>query len=199
MLQKNKAELLVKAFAKVHSSDNLSREEARYREQTIIRNRQALEGEEEMKSYFDITGRFSIFELNRALSKTKELTPGKDQITYSMIRNLTDISKEVLLKLYYKVWEEGDIPLEWKEAIIVPICKPGKDPSQANSYRPIALTSNVGKVMEKTINERMIYYIESRQKFKSYQSGFRKGRITIDPAIRLEDERRKAKANKESL
>jgi len=40
------------------------------------------------------------------------------------------------------------LPKQWKESIIVPICKPGKDPSLAESYRPIALTSHVGKIME---------------------------------------------------
>jgi len=85
------------------------------------------------------------------------------------------------------------------ESIIVPICKPGKDPSLAESYRPIALTSHVGKIMEKIINERLKYYLEKMELIKVYQSGFRKGRSTIDPAICLENEIRKAQVNKERV
>jgi hypothetical protein len=34
-------------------------------------------------------------------------------------------------------------PSSWKEAVVVPIQKPGKDPVRPTSYRPIALTSRV--------------------------------------------------------
>lgn len=77
------------------------------------------------------------------------------------------------------------MPFQWKEFIIVYcviICKPGKDPNLAESYRPIALTSHVGKIMEKMINETLVYYLETRE-LKCYQSGFRKGRSTIDPVL----------------
>ncbi|XP_013884305.1 RNA-directed DNA polymerase from mobile element jockey, partial [Austrofundulus limnaeus] len=116
-----------------------------------------------------------------------------------MLNNFSDMSKEILLELYNKVWEEGILPDKWKEAIIIPICKPGKDPNSAASYRPIALTSCLGRIMEKLINNRLIYFLESKEKIKSYQFGFRKGRSTIDLAICLEHEIRRAQVNKESV
>lgn len=48
-----------------------------------------------------------------------------------MLRNLSVKSKARLLKLYNKVWVESSLPDQWKEAVIVPICKQGKDPSVA--------------------------------------------------------------------
>lgn len=66
-----------------------------------------------------------------------------------MIKNVSYESEEMLYKLYNKVWEVGCLPKQWKESVIVPICKPGKDLSLVDSYRPIALTSHVGKIMEK--------------------------------------------------
>lgn len=53
--------------------------------------------------------------------------------------------------------------------------------------------------MEKMINERLNYYLETREELKCYQSGFRKGRSTIDPALCLEHEIRRAHVNKESV
>ncbi len=79
-----------------------------------------------------------------------------DQIFYLMINHLSELSKDVLLKMYNKIWEEGKIPQSWKESVIVPIRKPGKDCTNPGNYRPIALTSNVGKIMEKIVNERLI-------------------------------------------
>jgi len=45
------------------------------------------------------------------------------------------------------------------------------------------------------INERLLYYLKRRGLMASYQSGFRRGRSTIDSVLCLEDEIRKAQAN----
>lgn len=79
-----------------------------------------------------------------------------------MIKNLSNPRKTILVKCskYRKK----------VETIIVPVCKPGKDPALAESYRPIALTSHLGKVMEKMVNERLIDFLETNSKIKYYQS-----------------------------
>lgn len=79
-----------------------------------------------------------------------------------MIKNLSNPPKTILVKCskYGKK----------VEMIIVPVCKPGKDPALAESYRPIALTSHLGKVMEKMVNERLIDFLETNSKIKYYQS-----------------------------
>ncbi len=86
--------------------------------------------------------------------------------------------------------------------MIIPIRKPGKDPSNPNIYRPIALTSHIGKIMERMITERMVFYLGSRgilSPFLSpFISGFGRGRGTMDPIICLETGVKKAQVNKES-
>lgn len=62
--------------------------------------------------------------------------------------------------------------------------------------RPIALTSNLCKIMERMIMNRLTYVIESRDIFSACQSGFRKGRNMMDSILCLEAEIRKAKVNK---
>lgn len=46
--------------------------------------------------------------------------------------------------------------------MIIPIKKPGKDPSSPMTDRPIALTSNMGKKMERIVTERLAFYVESK-------------------------------------
>ena len=41
----------------------------------------------------------------------------------------------------------ANIPVIWKQAIVVPILKPGKPAEQGNSYRPISLLSPVVKIL----------------------------------------------------
>ena len=69
-------------------------------------------------------------ELNRALAKTGKTAPGKDEICYILVKHLSVEGLRKLLCLFNKVWEEGNIPQSWKEAIIIPIRKPGKDASK---------------------------------------------------------------------
>ena len=70
--------------------------------------------------------------------------------------------------------------------IIVPILKPDKDTTNPTNYRPIALTSCVCKVMERMINNRLVWYLERNKLITPTQSGFRKGRSTTDQLVRSE-------------
>uniref|UniRef100_A0A3Q2PCB4 Reverse transcriptase domain-containing protein n=1 Tax=Fundulus heteroclitus TaxID=8078 RepID=A0A3Q2PCB4_FUNHE len=142
---------------------------------------------------------FSIGELKRALCKTRNSAPGKDEVCYIMLRHVSDHVLNKLLILYNKIWKEGRLPCKWKEAIVIPIKKYGKDHSNPGNYRPIALTSNMCKLMERMVNERLIQYLESRKIIAPYQSGFCRGRGAIDPVLCLEDDIRKAQINKETV
>jgi hypothetical protein len=81
----------------------------------------------------------------------------------------------------------GDFPTGWKEATVIPILKPGKDPNKPKSYRSISLTSCMCKVMEKIVNRRLQYNIESRQLFPETQFGFRRNKSTTDVLITLDN------------
>ena len=52
-----------------------------------------------------------------------------------------------------------------------PFLKKGKDPKKANSYRPASLTSSVVKTMERIVNERLKWYLETENLLASEQAG----------------------------
>ena len=83
--------------------------------------------------------------------------------------------------------------------IIIPIPKPGKDHSDPNSYRPIALTSCFCKTMERMVYERLMWQLDMLGALSSFQCGFRKNRSTVDHLIRLETYIRSAFLNKEHV
>ena len=128
---------------------------------------------------------FTLRELEYALSTTESTSPGEDNILYEMIKHLPQHAKISLLKIINKIWVTGILPAEWKISLIIPAKKPNKDPNEATSYRPIALTSNIRKLMEKMINTRLVWYLEKNKCLSPVQYGFRKNRSTLDPLLRF--------------
>ena len=64
--------------------------------------------------------------------------------------------------------------------------KPGKDSSEPNNYRPIALTSCLCKTLERIINTILTRFLETNNHISRLQSGFRCDRSTTDNLNRLE-------------
>ncbi|GFV94168.1 probable RNA-directed DNA polymerase from transposon X-element [Trichonephila clavipes] len=90
------------------------------------------------------------------------------------------------------VWKEHCFPSSWREAIVIPILKPGKVATDPLSYRPIALTSCFCKTFERMVNTRLVYVLEKEECISPLQSGFRKGRSTLDNLVFLESQIRDA-------
>ncbi|GFU35491.1 RNA-directed DNA polymerase from mobile element jockey [Trichonephila clavipes] len=86
------------------------------------------------------------------------------------------------LKLYTDSAEERH---NWKEAIIFPINKPGKDPHLASSYRPISLLSTIGKLTESIILHRLKNFINENNILNPNQYGFTNKLSTLHPLLRL--------------
>ena len=115
------------------------------------------------------------------------------------MKHLPDSSLSVLLKTFNDIWETGNAPKSLEEATIIPIPKPGKDNTNPNNYRPIALTSCICKTLERMINERLVWYLETNNIITEFQSGFRHQRSTNDHLVRLETFIREAFIKKEHL
>ena len=130
--------------------------------------------------------KFTPSELESSLKKCKRRkAPGPDKVTNDMLVQLGKNGKKVLLKLINKTWKSGKLPKSWKTAHIIPVLKKDKPKTKLNSYRPISLTSCIGKLAERMINQRLYWWLEKVQVLNAKQSGFRRGRQTIDQLIRL--------------
>ncbi|GBN09355.1 hypothetical protein AVEN_156314-1 [Araneus ventricosus] len=85
------------------------------------------------RSTLPYNSEFRMFELKTALSQAHDTSPGPDGITYNMLRHLNTTSLSHLLFLLNRIWTEQKYPSQWHEAIVIPILKPGKDPSNSRS------------------------------------------------------------------
>jgi potassium voltage-gated channel Eag-related subfamily H protein 8 len=90
---------------------------------------------------------FTMAEVKMAIGKALLTSPGKDEVCYIMLAHCSNEALDKLLVLYNRVWEEWKLPGSWQEAVVLPIWNLRKDPMRPTSYRPIALTSHVCKIM----------------------------------------------------
>ncbi|GFU45300.1 nucleic-acid-binding protein from transposon X-element [Trichonephila clavipes] len=126
--------------------------------------------------------------------------PGKDLITNRMLKNFPIKLILILTILVNKILKFNHFPENWKEAIIFPINKPGKDPHLATSYRPISLLSTIGKLTESIILLRLKNFINSNNLLNPNQYGFTTKLSTLHPLLRLTEhisegfQKRKARA-----
>ena len=137
-----------------------------------------------------MTKEFSIHELKDAIRKLKnKKSSGKDGVTNEMIKNLGIFARQKLMDVFGQSWTTGEFPaLAWKEAILVPVPKKGKDRRCKNSHRPISLLSCLGKTMERMVNKRLQYHLHKNGFISPTKSGFRKIRSIEDQIAYLTQE-----------
>jgi ribonuclease HI len=142
---------------------------------------------------------FSFAELSLVLDGLRDSTPGEDGIPYCFLSKLNASSQGHLLDILNHVFDTGAVPDEWKTQIIIPILKPSKDPEDASSYRPIALSATMGKILEHLVKNRLEWFVENRGILADSQFGFRKGRSTMDSVSILTTDVRLAFSKNEHL
>ena len=82
--------------------------------------------------------------------------------------------------------QEGIVPLEWKEANIIPLFKKGSRNKSVN-YRPVSLTSVICKVLETIIRDHMMDFLIKHKLINPSQHGFLKARSCLSIFIFFEE------------
>ena len=77
------------------------------------------------------------------------------------------------------------MPDEWKTASITMIPKKENKSNVPSDYRPISLTSCVGKLAERVIKARLYKFLEEKNLIVKEQSGFRNHRGTMENLISM--------------
>ncbi|KAK8765302.1 hypothetical protein V5799_032088 [Amblyomma americanum] len=124
---------------------------------------------------------FTAAELNNALQRCRRRSaPGPDGVTYQMLRNLDAQQRQILLQQTNLVWERYELLEDWRTAVVCPIRKAGRPPTELSGYRPVALTSAEGKLMEHMALQRLNERAAEADLFDERQTGFRGMRCTAD-------------------
>jgi hypothetical protein len=87
---------------------------------------------------------------------------GQNSVPNRALRHLPKRAITFITKLIKAVLRRQYFPPAWKHARVIYILKPGKDPTQPSSYRPISLLDTVGKLFEKILLTRVLREVNER-------------------------------------
>src|SRR5215469_15293058 len=113
-------------------------------------------------------------------------SPGPDGLYSVHLKMLKDELVKPLTMIFNKSLQEGIVPKDFRMANITPIFKKG-DRKMPNNYRPISLTSIVGKIFEAILTNRLVANLEERNLLNSSQHGFRRNRSCLTNLLEFFD------------
>jgi hypothetical protein len=115
----------------------------------------------------------SLREIKNIIKKLKYgEAPGGDGVLNILLKNIPRKATVFLTCIYNSCLKLCYFPKERKHAVVIPIPKPGKDPSNPSNYRPISLLSSISKVFERIILKRPSTFVFTQNVFPNYQFGF---------------------------
>ena len=136
-------------------------------------------------SEIDITNEDII----NAIKSTKiNSAPGQDCLPAILLHKCANSLVEPLKAIMKKSLRTADIPELWKEAVITPIFKGKGDKTNPAQYRPISLTSQIIKLLERILRVYLIWYLETNDAFPNSQHGFRPNRSTVSQLLEQYEE-----------
>ena len=126
------------------------------------------------------------YEIDFAIGSCKSNSPGHDQLHNDMFKQMPDEYRDWALCIMNQSFSTSILPGSLKLSIVNPILKPQKPAIVLDNYRPISLLPCFSKLLEKVLQRRLNYYLESKVSYSPTQGGFRKRLSTLDQIARLE-------------
>lgn len=126
----------------------------------------------------------SSAEISTALSQLKNsYTPGgHDVIPSSILKHISSFISTPLSHFFNFFYETGHFPLILKHAKVIPLYKKG-DKKVVSNYQPISLISSISKLFERTLHDRITYFLEENNALNPCQYGFRKKKSVSDALL----------------
>uniref|UniRef100_A0A183KRC2 Reverse transcriptase domain-containing protein n=1 Tax=Schistosoma curassoni TaxID=6186 RepID=A0A183KRC2_9TREM len=106
---------------------------------------------------------------------------GLDNILAEALKADVAVTVKILI-LFNKIWDEEQVPTEWKEGLLIKITMKS-DLTNCDNYEGITLLSIPGKVFNRVLSNRMKDSVVDQ--LRGQQAGFRKHRSCTDQITTL--------------
>ena len=104
-----------------------------------------------------------------------------------LVRELSEELGPSLVDLFLASLDTGVVPQDFRDATVVPLHKKGGR-DKAENYRPISLTSIVGKILESIIKDNIVRFLDENGLIRDSQHGFTSGRSCLTNLLEFMEE-----------
>ena len=111
--------------------------------------------------------------------------PGLDGLAPDLLRHAPAALSYVLADVFSASLRLGYLPRAWRHCALRLLPKPGKPLTEPSHFRPIALCSCVGKLLERIVARRLLAICRRRNLLPPQQSAFQAGRDTTEQLVLL--------------
>ena len=94
---------------------------------------------------------------------------GPDGVRPEFLKHLPDVALEQVLEIANHNCRTFWVPQQWRSTTMIPNLKKGKNASKVENYSPIALTSQLGKCVERIIGGRLTRWLKDKRKKSPYR------------------------------
>lgn len=119
------------------------------------------------------------YEIEKIINNLKNKKPNLTDIPIKVFKLMSKIISPHIATLFNNCFDNSHYPNVFKVARIVPVYKKKGDPHNIEFYRPISILSNLNKIFEKLIHNRLVSFIKPNNLISDSQYGFLKGRSTV--------------------
>ncbi|XP_060561750.1 uncharacterized protein LOC132721460 [Ruditapes philippinarum] len=112
---------------------------------------------------------------------------GPDKIPIKVLKTLAFELAPIMTSIFQQSLLTGEIPLDWKQANVVPIFKKG-DRSKPENYRPVSLTVVVSTILEHIVVSQIMNHLDSQSILHENQHGFRSKRSCESQLLMTNDD-----------
>jgi hypothetical protein len=122
---------------------------------------------------WEVTAALKQLKNNKAVDNQGFTAELLKQCSHQLTEHLPTFFTEVLR-------DPRKMPTTWRKVTIVPLLKPGKNPSLVASFRPVCITSLFSRTLERILACRLVVILKGR--LSSRQYGYTPGRSPMDAA-----------------
>ena len=105
----------------------------------------------------------------------------------SFVKNMVGGIEIPLVLIFQRSLETGQVPEQWKEANVTAIYRRKGQRCDPGNYRPVSLTSQVGKLFERIMRDYLVKFLEENKLLRDSQHGFRTKRSCLTNLLEFLD------------
>ena len=117
--------------------------------------------------------KFSVKDVQKIIRKITSTSSGTSGINPLLLKKTEKTMGPIIWRWCRTLLDKEELPSINILSFISPLLKPGKDPGDPASYRPVALTELLVMILEKLLQKHMQEHAEKFNLFSKAQHGFR--------------------------